>query len=98
MPYINRNGRRSMRGFGDVASETFNADGWLFTPPAATATPPATPEPSVWDKIGGALKIALSPTPVLTAPAVPVNTGMSTTTKIVLAGGALLVVALIARR
>lgn len=79
----------------DGGYTTFNADGSVYTVPAGS--PPIAP-PSIWDKIGGALKVVLSPTPVMTAPAVPVDTGMSTTTKIALAGGALLVVALIARR
>jgi hypothetical protein len=61
-----------------------------------------TPKPglsSIIGQIGGALLGALTNKPVApTPPVVPVATGMSTTTKVALAGGALLAVVLIARR
>jgi len=79
----------------DGGYTTFNADGSVYAVPVAKP-----PDTSIIGKIGGAILGALTPQPPVyppgMMPGVPV--GMSTTTKIALAGGALLVVALIARR
>ncbi len=81
---------------GDGGYTTFNADGSVY------AVPVAKPPDSSWiGKIGGAILGALSPQPPVYPPGMMpgmVPTGMSTTTKVALAGGALLLVALIARR
>lgn len=75
----------------DGGYTTFNADGSY---PATMAE-----EPSVLSKIGSALTSILNQRAAATAPVVPiVAPGMSTTTKVALAGGALLLVVLIARR
>jgi hypothetical protein len=74
---------------------TFNADGSAYTEPVAS---PPSNVGKVIGQIGGALLGIFTNKPVVPAPGLPVATGMSTTTKIALAGGALVVVALIARR
>jgi len=86
----------------DGGITTFNADGSTYRAPGAVDPDPAHPAGgstgSALDKIGGLLSNILGNRPAL-PPTVPVvNPGMSTTTKILLAGGALAVVALIARR
>lgn len=73
---------------------TFNADGSTYVDPSSAAA-----TPSIWDKIGAVLNAGSVVTPMpggIMPPAY--NTGMSTTTKVALAGGAVLLVALIARR
>lgn len=88
----------------DGGITTFNADGSTYRAPGAVDPDPAHPASSssvgsVIGKIGGALISALTNRPAPGAPVMPVPApGMSTTTKVALAGGALLVVALIARR
>ncbi len=74
---------------------TFNADGTTYSEPVAK---PPSSIGRVIGQIGGALLGALTNQPTAPAPGLPIATGMSTTTKIALAGGALVVVALIARR
>lgn len=89
----------------DGGITTFNADGSTYRSPGAIDPDPAHPAGSdssigsVIGKIGGAILGVLTNKPVLPTPGVPVpDTGMSTTTKIALAGGAVLAIALIARR
>ena len=80
----------------DGGYTTFNADGTTYVDPSAAAS--ATP-PSTLDKIGAALANVLGQRPVVGAgvPVVPAP-GMSTTTKVALVGGAVLLVALVASR
>ncbi len=76
----------------DGGYTTFNADG-------TTVTYTPMPEPSVVDRIGGLLGMILgSRTGQPAQPTVPVSTGMSTGTMMMLAGGAVLAVVLISRR
>jgi hypothetical protein len=89
----------------DGGMTTFNADGSTYRAPGATDPDPAHPagatadSGSILGKIGGAILGALTPQPPVYPPGMmPAPAGMSTTTKVALAGGALLVVALIARR
>ncbi len=80
----------------DGGYTTFNPDGSVYAVPVAKP-----PDTSIIGRIGGAILGALTPQPPVYPPGMMpgmVPTGMSTTTKIALAGGALLVVALIARR
>ena len=85
----------------DGGTTTFNADGSTYRAPGAVDPDPAHPAGqstgSVLDKITGGLAAILGQKPPITTMPMPINTGMSTTTKIALAGGALLVVAMIAR-
>jgi hypothetical protein len=88
----------------DGGITTFNADGSTYRAPGAVDPDPAHPAGSdtgsILGKIGGAILGALTPQPPVYPPGVMpgmVPAGMSTTTKVALAGGALLVVALIAR-
>lgn len=82
----------------DGGYTTFNPDGSLYDGSSSSSS--SSSSGSVWDKIGSVLSGALGQKPVVTpgimTPGV-VQTGMSTTTKIALAGGAVLLVALIAR-
>jgi hypothetical protein len=72
---------------------TFNADGSTYVDPSSAAA-----TPSIWDKLGAVLNAGpVTPMPGGIMPPA-YNTGMSTTTKVALAGGAVLLVALIARR
>lgn len=74
---------------------TFNADGSTYVAPEAAAA-----SPSIWDRLGAVLSAGsavASPMPGGVMPS-PYNTGMSTTTKVALAGGAVLLLALIARK
>lgn len=74
---------------------TFNPDGSTYVFPGTGPGGPAGG--SVLDKIGAALSSVLlpkPPTPVAIAPQI----GMSTTTKIALAGGAVLLAAILLRR
>jgi hypothetical protein len=75
----------------DGGYTTFNADGSVYSMPADSG--------SILDKIGGALATVLGQRPPV-ATGVPVlpQPGMSTTTMVALAGGAVLIVALLARR
>lgn len=79
----------------DGGYTSFNADGSLVP----TGVSSGNDASSIIGKIGGAILGALNQKPAM-APGVmmPASPGMSMTTKIALAGGALLVVALIARR
>jgi hypothetical protein len=80
----------------DGGYTTFNPDGSVYAFPVAKP-----PDTSIIGKIGGAILGALTPQPPVYPPGMypgMVPTGMSTTTKIALVGGGLLVVALIARR
>ena len=91
----------SLMGFGGEDWTTFGQP--TTAPATTTATAPATPSPSIWDRITGLLGSALTPPPgqmTVSPPIVPVvaQPGMSTTTKIALAGGALVALALIARK
>jgi hypothetical protein len=70
---------------------TFNADGSTYGDPNGAGRCPST-----WDRLGSAIGAILSP-PAPTAPPVAAP-GMSTTTKIALAGGAVLLVVLLTRR
>jgi hypothetical protein len=82
----------------DGGFTTFNADGSTYMEPAgSTATASSTP--SVLDKIGTAITGVLGQRPIVT-PGMPIapSVGMSTTTKVALAGGAVLLVVLLARR
>lgn len=79
----------------DGGYTTFNPDGSTYMAPATVG--PGQPGGGILDKITGALSAALAPRPVLTPP-IAAPQGMSTTTKIVLAGGAVLLVAMLARR
>lgn len=76
---------------------TFNADGSTYQDPSASGGAAAAAAPSIWDRLGMVLSAgaAVAP-PGGIMP--PVNTGMSTTTKVALAGGAVLLLALIARK
>jgi LPXTG-motif cell wall-anchored protein len=75
----------------DGGYTTFNADGSTYSMP--------TDSGSILDKIGGALTSVLGQKPPV-APAIPMmpQTGMSTTTMVALAGGAVLLVVLLTRR
>jgi hypothetical protein len=75
----------------DGGYTTFNADGSVYTMPADSG--------SIFRKLGTALSTVLGAKPAI-ATGVPVlpQPGMSTTTMIALAGGAVLLVALLARR
>jgi hypothetical protein len=78
---------------GDGGYTTFNANGSTYDG--------TVPKPSFWDRLGAILSAANpTPTPIPGGimPPVPYNPGMSTTTKVALAGGAVLAVALIARK
>jgi LPXTG-motif cell wall-anchored protein len=95
--------RRGMFGFGDSAGSA-GTSVWdaATTGIASGATTGAvtagTATPSIWDKIGGALNIALTQPPTMaTMPIVP-QTGMSTTTMVALAGGAVLIAALLLKK
>ena len=83
----------------DGGTTTFNADGSTYRAPGAVDPDPAHPAGAA--SSGGGLRApnlhALTPTPS-PPKAAPAQTGMSTTTMIALAGGALLLVALIAKR
>lgn len=70
---------------------TFNADGSVYAIPENTG--------SILDKIGGALSSVLGQKPVV-ATGVPIlpQMGMSTTTKIALAGGAVILAVILTRR
>jgi hypothetical protein len=75
---------------GDGGYTTFNSDGSAYAMPAGTETP------GILSKIGSALSTVLgqqtpAPMPAVAAP------GMSTTTMIALAGGAVLLVVLLTR-
>ena len=72
---------------------TFNADGSIYEHPS-------DPQPSVLSKIGSALAAVLSQRAATSGPVMPVAVapGMSTTTKVALAGGAVLLVVMLARR
>jgi hypothetical protein len=77
---------------------TFNADGSTYMDPS-TGAAAAAPSPSIWDRLGSILSAGSVVTPMpggIMPPAY--NTGMSTTTKVALAGGAVLLLALIARK
>jgi len=84
----------------DGGATTFNADGSTYRAPGAVDPDPAHPAGAssgdVISKIFGGLSSILGQKPPVAMP-LPVDTGMSTTTKLALAGGALLVVAMIAR-
>lgn len=87
----------------DGGLTTFNADGSTFRSPGATDPDPAHPpgatagsSGSVWDILGrmvGAATMPGAPTAIA-----PVQTGMSPTTMIMIAGGALALVVLLARK
>ncbi len=80
---------------GDGGYTTFNADGSTYSMPSGTSTSADT---SILGKIGSAIGSVLGQRPVV-QPGVPVlATGMSTTTKIAIAGGAVLLAAVILRR
>lgn len=74
---------------GDGGYTTFNADGSTYSVPVST--PPSSP--STVSKI----LTALFPPPIV-MPNVPVATGMSTTTKVAIAGGAVLLAVVLLRR
>lgn len=74
---------------------TFNADGSTYQQPGSGPGSPSGT--SVLDKLGGALAAALGQRP-LVAPTVIPQTGMSTTTKIALAGGAVLLAVVLLKR
>jgi hypothetical protein len=77
---------------GDGGYTTFNADGTVYQVPSTTTT--AAPSgPSTVSKILSALFPSTPATPTM-----PVATGMSTTTKIAIAGGAVLLAVVILRR
>jgi hypothetical protein len=86
----------------DGGTTTFNADGSTYRYPGVTVDPdPAHPagtspagDGSIWSKIGQVL-FGPPATPVYAA---PLQTGMSTTTKVALAGGAVLVAVLLTRK
>jgi hypothetical protein len=83
----------------DGGFTTFNTDGSVYVEPAGT-TATASPNASVLDKIGTALSSALGQRPIV-APGMPIAApigGMSTTTKVALAGGAVLLLVLLTRR
>lgn len=76
---------------------TFNPDGSTYVQPSSSSSGPTAG--SVIGAIGGALVNIFGPKPPISmSPPIMPPTGMSTTTKVALAGGALLMVALIARR
>jgi hypothetical protein len=75
----------------DGGYTTFNADGSVYSMPADSG--------SILDKIGGALATVLGQrAPVATGVPVLPPSGMSTTTAVALAGGAVLLVVLLTRR
>lgn len=74
---------------------TFNADGSTYQSP--TAGPGGPAGSSVLDKIGAALTAALTQRPPVGPTVVP-QMGMSTTTKIALAGGAVLLAVVLLKR
>jgi len=82
----------------DGGNTTFNSDGSTYRAPGAVDPDPAHPAGSssssgFWDS----LTKVLVGQPAPTAP-MPVSTGMSTTTMVALAGGAVLIAVLLARR
>ncbi len=85
----------------DGGTTTFNADGSTYRAPGAVDPDPAHPAGagggSFLDKIFGAAG-NLFGGPTVPQTTMPVQTGMSTTTMIALAGGAVVVIALLARK
>lgn len=79
----------------DGGYTTFNSDGTVYTGSSSSA-----PSTSIWDKLGSALSNAVGQPPTVMPGMTPVvpHSGMSTTTMIALAGGAVLLAVLIARR
>jgi hypothetical protein len=87
----------------DGGTTTFNADGSTYRAPGAVDPDPAHPAgasssggDSIWDKIAAAAGAAVG-RPATPYP-MPIQTGMSTTTMVALAGGAVLIAVLLARR
>lgn len=82
----------------DGGYTTFNADGSTYSDPSSGSGSSSSPG-SMLDKIGSVITGAFGQRPVM-MPGVPVlpQTGMSTTTKVALAGGAVLLVVLLTRR
>jgi hypothetical protein len=87
----------------DGGITTFNADGSTYRSPGAAVDPdPAHPAGaassggSFWDKLAAAAGAAVG-RPATPYP-MPVQTGMSTTTMVALAGGAVLLAVMLARR
>lgn len=86
----------------DGGITTFNADGSTYRTPGAVDPDPAHPAGSsssggsFWDKIAAAAGAAVGK-PTTPYP-MPVQTGMSTTTMVALAGGAVLLAVMLARR
>jgi len=89
----------------DGGLTTFNADGSTFRTPGAVDPDPAHPPGAtasssssggIWDTVGRIFGAAT--TPGVPAAVAPVQSGMSPTTMILLAGGALALVVLIARK
>jgi hypothetical protein len=87
----------------DGGTTTFNADGSTYRAPGAVDPDPAHPagaassSGSLWDRIAAAAGAAVGAKQVTPYP-VPIQTGMSTTTMVALAGGAVLLAVLLARR
>ncbi len=92
--------RRRSRGLGDI-EKTYD----LPNLPAVPAAPPPPETGSGWSKswlaeVTGPIAqiFSATPKPPATPATVPAKPGMSTTTKIALAGGAVVLAAFIARR
>lgn len=80
----------------DGGFTTFNADGSTFVQPADPVKATTT---SFLDKLGGALSLALGQRSLVPSGVMPITPpGMSTTTKVALAGGAVLLVVFLTRR